>query len=428
MTGPGPGVAAASARDGKVALVFNSGSSSLRFGLFVLHDGVATTWLDGEFAGLGSAVASLQVVDGDGAAVDLACIGGAGASSAVDPAAGVGIALRLLQALALPPPIVVGHRVVHGGAGLRGHAVIDAQTRAAIVDAVAFAPLHTPATLQVIDAARQWLPDLPHVACLDTCFHRGLPAEARTLAIGMPARGGAARADDVHRSGFHGLACESLLQQLGTPPPSRLVLAHLGSGASVTAVRDGHSIDTTMGLSPAGGLLMATRSGDVDPGALVYLARTRGWNLDDIEHACTRSGGMAAIGGHGGDMRALRRAAGRDANAALAIRMFCQSVARAIAGMLTVLGGADAIVFSGGIGSNDAEARAAICAALAWCDVHVDAAANLRGAPDIHAAHARCQVRVLHAREEAQIARHACAFVQANGLGTPPPAGASAAT
>ena len=411
MTRAGQAVAAASVPDGKVALVFNSGSSSLRFGLFVLHDGVPSPRLGGEFAGIGTATASLQVLDGDGAPVDLACIGGADASCGVDPATAVGTAWQLLQALALPLPIVVGHRVVHGGAGLHGHAVIDATTRAAIADAAAFAPLHTPATLQVIDAARHCLPDVPHVACLDTCFHRGLPAEARTLAFGTAVGGTAVRDDHAHRTGFHGLACESLLQQLGTPPPSRLVIAHLGSGASVTAVRDGHSIDTTMGLSPAGGVLMATRSGDVDPGALVYLARKQGWDLDDIEHACTRNGGMAAIGGQGGDMRALRRAAGRDARAALAIRMFCLAVARSIAGMFTVLGGADAIVFSGGIGSNDAEARAAICAALAWCGVHVDAAANLGGARAIHAARSRCQVLVLHAREEAQIARHACAFV-----------------
>jgi acetate kinase len=372
----------------KTVLALNSGSSSLKYGLFRLDAGAVTELASGS---------STRFDDAGDAPMDQgAAVAGIAASLARD---------------ALPAPQVVAHRVVHGGIGLRLHACIDAAVLRAIESACVFAPSHTPATLQVIAAARAAYAGVPQVACLDTCFHAAMPAAARTLPIAARWR-----TEGVHRHGFHGLACESIVAQLGLPPPSRLIIAHLGSGASVTAVRDGHSVDTSMGLTPTGGVLMGARTGDVDPGMLLYLMRAHDLDADALEELVTHSAGMHGISGTSPDMRVLRPLAGRDAHAALALRMFALSVARAIAGMITVLDGVDALVFSGGIGSNDPLAREEICSSLGWIGVRVDAARNRAGDAGIHGPDSRCRILVCTANEEAQMARHAAALLQLQAL------------
>jgi acetate kinase len=180
---------------------------------------------------------------------------------------------------------------------------------------------------------------------------------------------GALRSSGIRRYGFHGLSCQSILDQLGPERPARLIIAHLGSGASVTAVMDGRSVDTSMGLTPSGGVVMATRSGDLDPGVLLYLMREHGLDATALEALIDRQSGMCGISGMSGDIRALRAAETDEAR--LAIAIFCRSVAKQIAAMMTVLGGADMIVFTGGIGENDAQSRADICRDLAWVGVCV---------------------------------------------------------
>lgn len=379
----------------KTVLALNSGSSSLKYGLFRLDAGAATTLASGAFGGFDDLAHA-----GPGVAADLH------AGVARDQGAAVTKLAAQLDADGMPAPDVVAHRVVHGGTGLRRHAVIDDAVLRAIASARAFAPSHTPATLQVIAAARGAFPHVPHVACLDTCFHEAMPAEARTLPIAARWRG-----EGVHRYGFHGLACESIVAQLGLPAPSRLVIAHLGAGASVTAVRDGRSIDTSMGLTPTGGVLMGSRTGDVDPGVLLYLARLHALDADALEQLVTHEAGMLGISGCSADMRVLRTLATRDAHAALAIRMFAQSVGKAIAGMVVVLDGVDELVFSGGIGANDPLARAEICAGLGWIGVRVDAALNRAASAAIHGSGSRCRVVVCNANEEVQMARHAAALL-----------------
>jgi acetate kinase len=287
-------------------------------------------------------------------------------------------------------PAAVGHRIVHGGPSIRHHCLIDANVLGALEAARAFAPLHAPAALDVVRLAQACF-DCPHVACLDTAFHVGLPDVARRLPIAAKLQG-----PGIERYGFHGLSCESVLRQLGPVPPRRLVIAHLGSGSSVTAVRAGRSIDTSMGLTPSGGVMMATRSGDLDPGLLIYLIREQKLEMSQLEIMIDRESGMAGVSGLSGDMRQLREAVA-DPGAQLAIEMFAYSVRKQIAGMIAALEGLDLLVFTGGVGEHDEEMRRRICESLSWL---LSAATGAGGGPSAIS---------LPADEEEQIARHTAA-------------------
>jgi acetate kinase len=198
--------------------------------------------------------------------------------------------------------------------------------------------------------------------------------------------------------------------QLALDPPNRLVIAHLGNGASVTAVRGGKSIDTSMGLTPNGGVIMGTRSGDLDPGVLVYLMREKKFDRVMLEELVDRRSGLLGISGIGSDVRQLHEAASSNADARLAIAMFCYSVRKQVAAMTAALGGIDLLVFTGGIGENDVEARAEICGGLSWLGVSVDEARNRSGKNPINGSDARCAVRVFASKEDEQIARHTWAL------------------
>jgi acetate kinase len=328
-------------------LALNCGSSSLKFGLYRVDASRCEVLLSGEEESIGGEA--------------IARIGKLLAGSGTQPQA-------------------VGHRIVHGGPKLLRHCLIDHAVLLQLEAATAFAPLHAPLALSVIGFAREHFPGLPQVACFDTAFHAGLPDVARILPIPKELQ-----QEGVQRYGFHGLSCESIVRQLAGELPRRLVIAHLGNGASVTAVKDGKSIDTSMGLTPAGGAIMGTRSGDLDPGVLVYLMREKKLGADAIEDLVDRRSGLLGISGITSDMRHLHEAAGSNAEARLAIRMFCYSVRKHIAAMIAALEGIDLLVFTGGIGENDAQVRAAICNGLAWA------------AP---------AVRVFASQEDEQIARH----------------------
>jgi acetate kinase len=248
--------------------------------------------------------------------------------------------------------------------------------------------------------ARAHFPGLPQVACLDTGFHADLPDLARVLPIARELQ-----SDGVRRYGFHGLSCESVVHRLAGDLPRRLVIAHLGNGASVTAVKDGKSIDTSMGLTPTGGIVMGTRSGDLDPGLLVYLMREKKFDAAMIEELVDRRSGLIGISGVGSDMRKLHEAAPSNPDARLAIEMFCYSVRKQVASMAAALEGIDVLVFTGGIGENDARVRAAICGGLSWIGVRPD------DPPPLDDAATRCRVRVLAAQEEEQIARNVFALL-----------------
>jgi acetate kinase len=270
-----------------------------------------------------------------------------------------------------------------------------------IESAVAFAPLHNPPALSVIRFAQEHFPQLPQVACFDTAFHVGMPEVARTLPIPLELR-----SDGIYRYGFHGLSCESIVRQLGNDLPDRLIIAHLGNGASLTAVKGGQSIDTSMGLTPSGGVIMGTRCGDLDPGVLIYLAREKNFDAARLEALVDHRSGLLGISGIDSDMRRLHDASPSNADARLAIQMFCYSIRKQVAAMVAALDGVDLLVFTGGIGEHDAEVRAAICGGLSWLGVNLDETRNRSLDGPINNPTSRCSVRVLPSEEDAQIAIH----------------------
>lgn len=306
---------------------------------------------------------------------------------------------RIDSALDGARPAAIGHRIVHGGPELFDPVEIDAGVLRLLERATAFAPLHGPAALSLVRAAQARYPDVPQIACFDTGFHKDLEEVAAVLPIPKMFR-----ADGVRRYGFHGLSCQSIVHQLGRDLPERLIIAHLGSGASVTAVRNGRSIDTSMGLTPTGGIVMASRSGDLDPGLLLYLMRERGMDAASIEDMVDRRSGLLGISGVSGDLRKLHAAAATNPDATLAIAAFCRSVTKQIAAMMASLRGTDMIVFTGGIGENDAVVRATICADLDWAGVQIHTGATTKP---------RLAVRVLATQEGAEMARAVFALTNA---------------
>jgi acetate kinase len=205
---------------------------------------------------------------------------------------------KLLAESSMPAPAAIGHRIVHGGPRLRQHCLIDDSVLRELEAASVFAPLHIPSALSVIRVARQHFPGLPQVACFDTAFHAELAEVARVLPVSKELQ-----SEGIQRYGFHGLSCESIVHQLAKALPNRLVIAHLGNGASVTAVKSGRSIDTSMGLTPTGGVIMGTRSGDLDPGVLVYLMREKKFDAAMLE--VDHRSGLLGISGLSSDMRRL---------------------------------------------------------------------------------------------------------------------------
>jgi acetate kinase len=382
------------------ALALNSGSSSLKFGLYAVQGGRAERLLDGVAVDFGSGT-TFRAVGRSGEAL---C---SETSPLPTPEAVVERVARLLVDSRLPAPRAIGHRVVHGGTAPGPHCPIDAEVLRRVEAAGSFAPLHTPAALAVIRSACAHFPEALQVACFDTAFHAGLPDVARTLPL--PAE---LRTQGLRRYGFHGLSCESVLRQFAASVPRRLLIAHLGNGASVTAVKNGQSIDTSMGLTPSGGLIMGTRSGDLDPGVLVYLAREKHFGPERLEELIDRRSGLAGISGLDGDMRTLHAASGTNDDAALAIRMFCYAVRKQLAAMWAVLDGVDAIVFTGGIGEHDAAVRAEICAGLSSLGIRLDEARHHRLANPFEHADSSCQLYVLPSLEDEQIALHAGALAR----------------
>jgi len=374
-------------------LALNSGSSSLKFGLYQAGATAVECLISGEAEALGAARSSFHAQDAHGRTMvkeELPIPTHREAMQRIS---------ALLTRSKTAAPQAIGHRIVHGGPTLRAHCVIDVAVEHTLEAASAFAPLHTPAALSVIRYAQRHFPGLPQVACFDTTFHARMPPVAHTLPL--PAW---LRSQGIQRYGFHGLSCESIMGQLAGGLPRRLVIAHLGNGASLTAVRDGISVDTTMGLTPTGGVIMGTRTGDLDPGVLVYLSREKRFDADMLEDLVDQRGGLLGISGLGSDMRSLHEAAASNADANLAIRMFCYAVRKQLAAMAAVLEGLDLLVFTGGIGENDVQVRADICSGLAWLGIELDASRNLENRPLISTPASRCRVQVMPSLEDAQIA------------------------
>ncbi len=294
--------------------------------------------------------------------------------------------LQVIEECGAPKPEAVGHRFVHGGARLREHRLFDASVMKDLEAAVEYAPLHMPAALAVLRETIAKMPGIPQVICLDTAFHRTMSEVSRTYALPKTIRD-----LGVERYGFHGLSLESIVGQLA-PLPENLVVAHLGNGSSITAIHAGKSVDTSMGLTPTGGVMMGTRCGDLDPGVMIYLMRHGYESADQLEKIVDQESGLKGISGVGSDVRELQSRRKQDKNAELALQMFCYQVRKAISEMAAALGGVDTIVFTGGIGEHDEEVRATICEGLMFL-----------GKP---------QIKVLPSQEDEQIAKNTARLMQ----------------
>jgi acetate kinase len=383
-------------------LVLNPGSSSIKFSMFAEERGELRSLYEGELSGIGTTLAKLEFRDAGGN--DLSAGVGEVKAGSMDEA--IGTFERAIGQAGLPKADAVGYRVVHPGARLRGHQLVTPEVLEELKKAEAFAPLHDPEAVEMMEEMMRRQPGVPRYACFDTVFHETMPEEAWVYPLPEALRG-----EGVRRYGFHGLSCESVVVQMREAPgvvlSQSMLIAHLGSGCSVTACIDGKSVDTTMGLTPTGGVVMGTRPGDLDPGLVLFLLRRPGATVDSVEAKLNRESGLKALGGVN-DMRALRAAEGKDARVRLALEIFTRSLAKTMAGLAAVHR-PEAVVFTGGIGENDAETRAAVAGGLWAFGAKMDAAANearTGGLRRISAEGSAIALYVVPAEEDRMIARH----------------------
>ena len=386
-------------------VALNCGSSSLRFAVYRL-DRMLSLFLAGGIERIGAPDACLTVRDAVGDTVARVRIPQGSRAAAAEV---------LLDWLEAHPSFggvrAVGHRVVHGLR--RSQPVpITAAVLAELQGLVPFAPDHLPDELSLIAAIRRRHPRLLQVACFDTAFHRAMPSVAHLLPI--PRRYAAL---GVERYGFHGLSYSYLLRELTRMDPvvvrGRVIFAHLGHGASLAAVRAGKSMDTSMGFTPAAGLVMGTRSGDLDPGLLAFLAGREGMTPAGFQRLVNHESGLLGISGTSSDIRDLLDAETDDPRAAAAVELFCYQASKWIGAFAAVLGGVDAFVFSGGIGENSPVVRARICANLGFLGIRLSRPANLRSAAVISTAASACSVRVVPTDESRMIALSVARLVRA---------------
>ncbi len=383
-------------------LVINTGSSSLKFGLYTEKDGDEQVLFDGLADGIGQSSGTLEVKDASGKTLRSDKIGFVSRHDALTHAA------RWLDELAPGKPYAIGHRVVHGGPRLVTHQRITPELVSELQACVHFAPLHIPMALQLIAEAEHAYADVPQFACFDTAFHTTMPEAAARFPLSRQLYD-----EGIRRYGFHGLSYESIVHQLGSKLPSRVVMAHLGSGASLAAVKDGKSVDTSMGLTPTGGIPMATRTGDLDPGVLLFLQRAKKMDADSLEKLLNHDAGLKALSGGTSDMRALQLAAEQgDHRAQLAIDVFCLSIRKVIAAYTAVLGGLDMLIFAGGIGEHSARVRSGVCEGLGFLGIAIDDKNNQASAGTISATGGSARVNIVPSQEDRQIARHCRAMMQ----------------
>lgn len=375
-------------------LALNSGSSSLKFGVFAQDQGAVQAIYRGSLDGIGTKESHLEIRSTDGRSLAQESHSSETQTHALRA---VGAALRKLD---LPRVAAVGHRIVHGGPELLEHQRITPEVLKKLEAAATFAPLHVPIELELIRETQSQFPDAPQFACLDTAFHRTLPETAARFALPETLWEGG-----IRRYGFHGLSCESILHALGKAIPPRTIIAHLGNGASITALADGRSVDTSMGLTPTGGVIMGTRTGDLDPGVLLHVMRSGIARGVELETLVDEKSGLLGISGISSDMRQLHDAE-NNPRARLAIEMFARAVKKQIGAFVALLGGLDLLVFSGGIGEHDAAVRAEICGELEFLGVALDGTKNAQNVPVISNTAGRVTVRVVRTDEEGQIARH----------------------
>ncbi|GAA0604390.1 acetate kinase [Craurococcus roseus] len=386
-------------RDAPMLGVINAGSSSLKF---AVYDEEALV-LSGQVDGIG-VHPGIRVAGARSEAIDAPDIG--------SPATPADVLPRLLpwlrERLGGRPLAALGHRVVHGGASHTGPARITPALLRELADLAPLAPLHMPHNLAPMRAVLEHAPGLPQVACFDTAFHRTVPEVAQAFAIprDLAAKG-------VRRYGFHGLSYEYIASALPSAAPDiaqgRVVVAHLGNGASLCALQEGRSVATTMGFSALDGLPMGTRCGELDAGVVLYLLEREAMSTSEIEDLLYRRSGMLGLSGVSSDFRDLLASA--DPRARFALEVFVYRVARGVGSLAAALGGLDGMVFTAGIGEHAAPVRAAVCQACAWLGIELDPVANASHGPRISCPRARAAAYVIPTDENLTIARHTRALI-----------------
>jgi acetate kinase len=378
-----------------VILCLNSGSSSLKFALYHLGEAEEVRLAHGavERIGLADGYLWIRGVDND-ALVDVH------RDFPDHTAATEGISAAA-KGSGFPPPVAVGHRVVHGGPDHTAPERVEAPLLAELRRLVPFAPLHLPSAIQGIEAVAARFPGLPQVACFDTAFHRHMPEVAQRFPLSRDLWH-----EGIRRYGFHGLSYEYIVATLGAAAQGRLVIAHLGNGASLAAVLNGQPRDTTMGFTPTGGVVMGTRSGDLDPGVLIHVMRAKSYGADELDELVNHQAGLLGVSGLSPDMKTLLEQREHEPNAAQAVELFCYQLRKHIGALTAVLGGLDTLVFTGGIGERAAPVRWEVCGGLAYLGIDLDPEKNAVHAEVISMPGSACTVRVTPTNEDLMIARH----------------------
>ena len=381
-------------------LCLNVGSSSCKFSIFDRDDKLV---LSGEAARIGLDGGSLTMRTADGRKTDQQR-NFKGIAEALDALVDETQRATTLTADA------VGHRVVHGGLN---HAAPERITPELVADLKRLIPydeLHMPGAIAGIEAITKRMPEQPQVACFDTAFHRRMPLVAERFALPR-----ALYDEGLRRYGFHGISYEYIVHSLGPNPPRRIIIAHLGNGASMAAIRDGVGIDTTMGFTPTGGFMMGTRSGDLDPGVLLYLLKVKEMNARELENLVDHHAGLLGVSDLSSDVKTLLEKRRAEPAADLAIKIFCYQIRKQIGAFAAALGGLDLLIFTAGIGERAPEIRSEVCAELEHLGIVLDAEKNGLNSDTISSIASRCIVRVIRTNENLMIARHTRALISTEG-------------
>lgn len=378
-----------------VILCLNSGSSSLKFTLYRLQEAGEERLLDGDAGPIGHPSARLSARNLSGALI-------------LDEPAPSWSSHEVLKALfdalerhRFPTVEAVGHRVVHGGPDHFKPAAVTPDLIEQLKSYVPLAPLHLPAQLAGMEFIHDNYPTIPQVACFDTAFHRRMPEIAQRLPLPRTFW-----REGIRKYGFHGLSYDYIQSALGADANGAVIVAHLGNGASLAALRDGSSVDTTMGLTPTGGVMMSTRTGDLDPGVLLYLMNNKGYSSTQVTNLIENESGLLGVSELSSDMKVLLEASTNNGHAAQAVEMFCYLIRKQIGALAAALGGIDLLVFTGGIGEHSAEIRSRICDGLFFLGIELDPEQNAANASTLSKRGARCTIRMIPTNEDLMIARY----------------------
>lgn len=382
-------------------LTLNAGSSSLKFAFFA-SQGTEIRWqLRGRIEGVGTDMGRVVVHSSRSAQSTETPV------HTPHQAAGLELLWDVLAREKLGAIAAVGHRVVHGGPDYVEPVLLNNDHLDRLEELIPFAPLHQPAQVELIRQISGMFPDILQIACFDTAIHHALPDVAARYPFPEHLW-----QSGVRKYGFHGLSCESILEQVPAARQGRTIIAHLGNGSSLTAFLDGHSVETTMGFTPTGGVMMGTRCGDLDPGVLLHLQRQHGYSIDDLEQLVNRQSGLKGVSGKTQNVQDLFEMSEEPA-AVLAIEMFCYQISRAIGSLAAVLNGLDRLIFTGGIGEHSSPVRQQICARLGFLGIELDEKQNQSNSMQLNNSGHTVQVLMCHTDEEDVIARHSLTVIRA---------------